>query len=442
MYNSTLASFFSQQKQMKQQTRQNRLGAIYSLNQYRLKECEGMNRKINAPPTATNNNYPVFGMPASDYSTMVDIDDFFRNQTKLDKEWRKNKEAALLKLHMYRQEHVGNKAGTGESSSLTDTNTARNSTSLESTTTAFERSQLDTTVIHSLMMLHAELKSFFTVSQDFDIGRKGRNDNDTAIAREECMKQEEKDDMKTTEMDESSNDNNKNDKTSEEAVPTDLEDRITSLDQQQQVLDPFSGTSLSFEEGHSEEVLPQKSSPSPNACSMTESNVLLAEDINDQQVLPSTMTNPSPLKPADSTISSMGSTLDGSIDRRRSLGDSSASSLSTFWREDAPLPTEEDATQQIFCPYEQYIPNLHASRGACERCLSVASEDERQKFFQTGRHVRIMICRGGCRKACTAFPQGENEPPVRLCRRCYFDTHRTRRTSTDVRDGFQIMLSP
>jgi hypothetical protein len=72
----------------------------------------------------------------------------------------------------------------------------------------------------------------------------------------------------------------------------------------------------------------------------------------------------------------------------------------------------------------KYIPNLHAKCDACERCLYLASAEEKARFFETGHHLRIMMVRGGCDRACSVFPREPDEYPVRLCKKCYFDTHK------------------
>lgn len=79
----------------------------------------------------------------------------------------------------------------------------------------------------------------------------------------------------------------------------------------------------------------------------------------------------------------------------------------------------------------RYIPNLHVQRDGCERCLYWASAKEKEKFFERGHHLRIMMVRGGCGRNCTIFPRKADEFPVRLCKKCYFDTHRSSGLSND-----------
>lgn len=72
----------------------------------------------------------------------------------------------------------------------------------------------------------------------------------------------------------------------------------------------------------------------------------------------------------------------------------------------------------------RYVPNLHKTRDGCERCLHWASDAERTRFQIDGHHLRIMRVRGGCGRNCSIFPRNDDEFPVRLCKKCFFDTHR------------------
>lgn len=76
------------------------------------------------------------------------------------------------------------------------------------------------------------------------------------------------------------------------------------------------------------------------------------------------------------------------------------------------------------CP-TAYNPELHGSKGPCERCMFLASEEEKGLFHATGHHLRIMVVTGGCDRSCLLFPRDEGQTAVRLCKKCYFDTHRT-----------------
>ena len=87
------------------------------------------------------------------------------------------------------------------------------------------------------------------------------------------------------------------------------------------------------------------------------------------------------------------------------------------------------------CP-TGYDPELHGSKGPCERCFMLSSVDEQEKFQITGHHLRIMIVSGGCDRSCLIFPRDESQPPVRLCKKCYFDTHRT------FYDSYTLVPSP
>ena len=70
-----------------------------------------------------------------------------------------------------------------------------------------------------------------------------------------------------------------------------------------------------------------------------------------------------------------------------------------------------------------WVLYLHPARGGCDRCLYFATPEERKKFDTDGHHYRINLVTGGCSRGCALFPRSENEPPVRLCRKCFYDTH-------------------
>lgn len=69
-----------------------------------------------------------------------------------------------------------------------------------------------------------------------------------------------------------------------------------------------------------------------------------------------------------------------------------------------------------------FIPHLHAHKGPCQVCVFKLSEDERNRYERTGRHICVNVTFGGC-DCCKVFPSGEGEDPVRLCKKCFFDTH-------------------
>lgn len=89
----------------------------------------------------------------------------------------------------------------------------------------------------------------------------------------------------------------------------------------------------------------------------------------------------------------------------------------------------------------RYIPNLHIQRDGCERCLYWASAEEKEKFLEQGHHLRIMMVRGGCERSCAIFPRLADEFPVRLCKKCYFDTHRKNGICKDGKEE-QLLWCP
>ena len=87
-----------------------------------------------------------------------------------------------------------------------------------------------------------------------------------------------------------------------------------------------------------------------------------------------------------------------------------------------PLRKKEKEKEVICC--QKYDPHLHKSRAGCERCLYWASREEKEMFEENGHHHRIMMVRGGCNQGCAVFPRETDEFPVRLCVKCYYDTHK------------------
>ncbi|VEU42209.1 unnamed protein product [Pseudo-nitzschia multistriata] len=75
----------------------------------------------------------------------------------------------------------------------------------------------------------------------------------------------------------------------------------------------------------------------------------------------------------------------------------------------------------------KFVYNLHPNCGPCDRCWALASPEEREKFEIRGSHLRIAKTRSGCDRTCTVFPSDINDgdsEPVRLCRQCFFATHK------------------
>jgi hypothetical protein len=71
-----------------------------------------------------------------------------------------------------------------------------------------------------------------------------------------------------------------------------------------------------------------------------------------------------------------------------------------------------------------YQPYLHGDRGACELCYSKLSDSEQMAFMQRGRSLRVNMTTGGCDHSCMVFHRDHEEPPTRLCKTCFFNSHR------------------
>jgi hypothetical protein len=101
-----------------------------------------------------------------------------------------------------------------------------------------------------------------------------------------------------------------------------------------------------------------------------------------------------------------------------------SSDLNSYSPRKASVPIYSRQSSKVQqCCTGQLILDLHVNRAGCERCLHFSSPSERRKYDEEGRHYRINIIRGGCSRKCKLFPRTEKEPPVRLCRQCFYDTH-------------------
>lgn len=69
-----------------------------------------------------------------------------------------------------------------------------------------------------------------------------------------------------------------------------------------------------------------------------------------------------------------------------------------------------------------YQPLLHATKGACQICVFRLSGRDLARFEKNGRSLLVNTTAGGCID-CQAFPSQEEEDPVRICKKCFFDTH-------------------
>ena len=69
-----------------------------------------------------------------------------------------------------------------------------------------------------------------------------------------------------------------------------------------------------------------------------------------------------------------------------------------------------------------YNVSLHAKPAGCQMCIFKLSESEKELYEKNGRHLRVAMTTGGC-DCCLVFPSEEGEDPVRLCKKCFFDTH-------------------
>jgi hypothetical protein len=71
----------------------------------------------------------------------------------------------------------------------------------------------------------------------------------------------------------------------------------------------------------------------------------------------------------------------------------------------------------------RYNPYLHHLKGPCELCIFQLSDKDKDELDTHGRHLLVQFTTGGCTD-CLAFPTTFDEAPVRLCPRCYSNSHR------------------
>jgi hypothetical protein len=65
------------------------------------------------------------------------------------------------------------------------------------------------------------------------------------------------------------------------------------------------------------------------------------------------------------------------------------------------------------------------------------SDKEKEVFERKGRHLRVNFTHGGCMD-CDVFPSQEDEEPVRLCRQCFFDTHKLHKRQEEAFGGLSL----
>ena len=102
-------------------------------------------------------------------------------------------------------------------------------------------------------------------------------------------------------------------------------------------------------------------------------------------------------------------------------------------------PTISGQEEEHQCS-SKWIPLVHESVGGCHRCLELATTKEKERFIATGYHYRIMRTQGGCARTCEHFARKIDEPPVRLCRYCFYSTHRISKEEELLGEGLNFDL--
>lgn len=79
----------------------------------------------------------------------------------------------------------------------------------------------------------------------------------------------------------------------------------------------------------------------------------------------------------------------------------------------------------------QFIVKMHVKPMGCQVCIFKLSETEKDEYEKNGRHLRVATTFGGC-SDCAIFPSAVEEDPVRLCKKCFFDTHLVRKKEDEA----------
>jgi len=71
----------------------------------------------------------------------------------------------------------------------------------------------------------------------------------------------------------------------------------------------------------------------------------------------------------------------------------------------------------------KWQPQMHSAKAGCDRCIFFADKKTVQQYDAHGHSPRIMMTCGGCVSKCAFFPRTDKEQSVRLCQKCFHDTH-------------------
>jgi hypothetical protein len=85
------------------------------------------------------------------------------------------------------------------------------------------------------------------------------------------------------------------------------------------------------------------------------------------------------------------------------------------------MKPRDDQEPEPVCRHP-YVPGLHVVKGPCQVCVFRLSEPDRARLELNGRSLLVDSTAGGCID-CETFPPMEGSDPVRICKKCFFDTH-------------------
>jgi hypothetical protein len=97
-----------------------------------------------------------------------------------------------------------------------------------------------------------------------------------------------------------------------------------------------------------------------------------------------------------------------------------------------PLGADESAGPVCDNPF---LAKLHETRGFCQVCIYHLTGSDKMLFEKNGRHLCVNVAYGGCLDCQVFPPEDEDDDPVRLCRKCFFDTHKLHKTKEEAFGG-------
>jgi len=170
--------------------------------------------------------------------------------------------------------------------------------------------------------------------------------------------------------------------------------------------------------------------PSPSTCSTTEDKEYLSPMRNENDANTTNSNRTPPRSPAVSLFSRMPHGAKSAIRKLNGIERNLEELLSG---------------ETIRVCKNKFVYNLHPRTGPCDRCWALASPEERDRYKVRGSSLRIAKTRSGCDRTCAIFPPDDDDDEsssVRLCRQCFFATHKQENSRLQVFRGRNHRVVP